>query len=639
MITYLVSSLVVTLSSAIASNILFPRQPLNCLAVFISLVLFQITIITLILGVTKLLYPSLLLTGSLISGVLILITLFLICSRNKLLSTFTMSSQNYYAPNRKGYMLLIFITFLFLFYFRQLFYDLYIQITFVHPLSWDVVTYHLPSAVTYLQSTGLWKLGNTFSQYPGGNELINMWSLIPLKQDDALGLTSFALNLGTFLVVLLMLRDLKHWKYGLSLYFTFLLLLFIYLSINDTQVILFDIGRNDVTLAFWVLMGSWAWIKSLKNRRVSFRYPYLFWSGISFGCALGTKPNAIYYIIGIFTITVYNLIANYSARIKTKGYLKTCYELILTWILPIFVMSCFWYLRNLYLLGSIFEDNIVESGVNLSIFRNLFNLEIYRAPNGRLILLSALISLSFIFLFFNNRSRNISLKYLVQVNIISFIAWILTPYSAGYYAGEIIHFHIQLRHGLVYIVTLIILVAYLSINFMNILLSKKFRSSLLMINNFFNHLHIDSQYMNKINDLFIVFITIPCITLLLVQLLNYNPPKGLPGFSAILFYPSNYQSHIYEWVQENIRNKKILNIGLRSYGLVNFPFSNEVIDAGSPATWKSQERDLQHYDYIAVSVDPFTGKISQELSAFLRSPRNYRVVYSDRLSAVLKRLP
>ncbi|URR35095.1 hypothetical protein NBE99_10660 [Thermosynechococcus sp. HN-54] len=638
MITYLGSSLVVILSSAIASTILFPQQLLNCLAAFISLALFQITIITLILGAINLLYPSFLFIGSLALGLFILITLFLNFNKNRLLSIRTTPLQKYAVPNHKGWIIIIILTFLFLFYFRQLVYDLYLQVIFVHPLSWDVVTYHLPSAVTYLQSMGLWKLGNTFSQYPGGNELINLWSLIPLKQDAALGLTSLALNLGTLLVALLILYDLKQWKYSLSIYFAFLFFLFIYLSINDTQAILFDVGRNDITLAFWVLMGSWASIKSLKNRKVSFRYPYLFWSGISFGCALGIKPNAVYYITGVFIITIHNLINNYSARLKIKIYLKLFYKLMLDWILPIAFISGFWYLRNLYLLGSLFEDNVVKSGINLSISKNLLNLEIYRAPNGKLLLFSVLVTLSLIFLIFNNRFRNTRFKYLVQINIICFIAWILTPYSAGYYAGEAIYFHPQLRHGLVYIITMIILIVYFIVTFMEFFFNKRFRSLLVIIDDLFNHLHVNYEYTNKISHLSIGSITATCIALLLIQVLNYTPPRGLPGFSGILFYPSNYESRIYEWVQDNIKNQKILNAGLRSYGLFNFPFGNEVIDAGSPATWKPQESNLQNYDYLAVSVDPFTGKISQALAAFLQAPKNYRIVYSDQLSAVLKRL-
>ncbi|AXY67603.2 hypothetical protein D3A95_04065 [Thermosynechococcus sichuanensis E542] len=638
MVVYLFSSLIVILSSAIASTILFPQQPLNCLAIFISLTLFQITIITLTLGAVNLLYPSLLLIGSIALGSFILITLFLNSNKDKLLSISTTHFQKHALPNQKGWILLIAITSIFLFCFGQLIYDLCLQVTFVHPLSWDVVTYHLPSAVTYLQSLGLWKLGNTFSQYPGGNELINLWSLIPLKQDAALGLTSLVLNLGTLLVALLLLRDLKQWKYNLSLYFTFLLFLLIYLSINDTQVIFFDIGRNDVTLAFWVLTGSWAWMKSLQNKKVSFRYPWLFWSGVSFGCALGIKPNAIYYIAGIFAISIYNLITNYSPKIKRKSYLRVFYKILWTWLLPIAMISSFWYLRNLYLLGSFFEDHVVKSGLNLSISRNLFSLEIYKAPNGRLLLFSIFITLLLIILISNNQFRNTNLKQLVKINVISFIAWILTPYSAGYYAGEIIYFHPQLRHGLVYVITVIILMSYLSLTCIRIFFNQKSRNILSIIDNLFHHLHKESDHTNKINYLFISSIAAASVILLLIQVINYNPPRGLPGFSGILFYPSNYRSHVYEWVQENIKNKRILNLGLRSYGLVNFPFSNEVTDAGSPATWRLQENNLQQYDYLAVSVDPFTGKISQELAAFLQAPRGYKIVYSDQLSVVLKRI-
>lgn len=70
----------------------------------------------------------------------------------------------------------------------------------------------------------------------------------------------------------------------------------------------------------------------------------------------------------------------------------------------------------------------------------------------------------------------------------------------------------------------------------------------------------------------------------------------------LTIYESTKESSIYKWVHENIHDSRILNLGLASYGLVNFPFSNEVI-----VPYRIPEaRD--DYDYITVLLrDPYSG--------------------------------
>ncbi|HIK26304.1 MAG TPA: hypothetical protein IGP91_11770 [Thermosynechococcus sp. M46_R2017_013] len=80
MVTYLISSSVVASAAAIAGCLIFPHQPLNALALFLSLTLVQITLVTLVVGALNLLTPLSLLIGSAVTASLILTLL--LCHRD-----------------------------------------------------------------------------------------------------------------------------------------------------------------------------------------------------------------------------------------------------------------------------------------------------------------------------------------------------------------------------------------------------------------------------------------------------------------------------------------------------------------------------------------------------------------------------
>ncbi len=626
--SYIVSSLFVCIGSYLVSIRVFPHNVLNAIALFLSVVLFQITLITLVLGVTNLLEPSFLIIGSFISA-----TLFYFCRyflESYSLDSVRASPQTLPLKSR-GMMIVLIMPVIFLMIFYPLIGSLFQQIRLVHPLSWDVVSYHLPNVIGYLQSKSLWTFSNSFSQYPGGNELLNLWSFVPLNLDSMLGVTNLSLNLGILLMSVLILRDLKQWQYSFNLISTIFFYFLVYFGIEDLQILFFDLGRNDVTIAFWLLVGLWTWLNFTEVKQKRSQQFWLLWSGISFGCALGTKPNAIYYIIGIVFIYFHQ---TYRDSTDKKVFTK----IICFWLIPIAVISSFWYLRNLFILGSFFEKHIVQDGVKLSILRHLLDREIYTAPNGIILVLLMSLLVSFLSLInlkpqlFNNKS-----VLLLGFYIVSLLAWVMTPHSAGYYAGNESYLHPQLRYAVVSIVTAVILCLYL----LSELASRFPHAQSNTISQLLQTLHQLEPQNHRVASLStplpLLAVLLIVLTLLSSQTLAYTPPVGLPGYAGILFTGSNYQSKVYEWVQKNIRSQHIYSLGLRPYGLVNFPFSNKVTDGGSPASWQHQSIDLMPYDYMAVSVDPFTGQVSEELAHFLRQPPGYHVVFHDQLTAVLAR--
>lgn len=113
----------------------------------------------------------------------------------------------------------------------------------MHPLSWHVVTYHLPNVVDYLNSGSLWTLQGTYSQYPGGNELLQIWSFLPLKLDTLLGINTAVIGLGFFLVSALILKQVLPQQSPFILGIWTIILWMVCLSIVDVQIVLFDFGR------------------------------------------------------------------------------------------------------------------------------------------------------------------------------------------------------------------------------------------------------------------------------------------------------------------------------------------------------------------------------------------------------------
>ncbi|MDM7327772.1 MAG: phospholipid carrier-dependent glycosyltransferase [Thermosynechococcus sp. Uc] len=501
----------------------------------------------------------------------------------------------------------------------------------------------------YLQSHGLWKLSNQYSQYPGGNELINLWSLVPLQHDGVLGLTTFALNLGLLVVVLLLLRDSQPWKYSFSLYLGFLLFLLLYFCVPTfLSSFLYDVGRNDVTITYWVLMGFWTWMVFMRTKKAAKSF-WLLWSGINFGCALGVKPYAFYYIIGLGLLTIFHYIKA-SGR---SALLKQLREVLLFWLLPIITISSFWYLRNFYLLGTVFEKDILELGSSFMLAKHLFNPSYYEHHYSRSWVIPVLLLMNVILVVlpFLSKVRYRNTYFLICFNVLGFLAWLLTPFGAGSGTSSL---DFQPRLAGSYFVGLIILLICLSRQFIGQLLSKLRETS----DQFLSTLHCQLPLRRYLTFTLVSSSFAIWTGILFGQTLAYQPPKGLPGWEKVFplsvspittlfpasnqakkiltIYESTKESSIYKWVHENIHDSRILNLGLASYGLVNFPFSNEVI-----VPYRIPEaRD--DYDYITVLLrDSYSGTHydPERWKSFVKNPQMYRPVFRDHLVLVLAKQP
>ncbi|MFN4279716.1 phospholipid carrier-dependent glycosyltransferase [Thermosynechococcus sp.] len=651
MVTYFISSAVVAGAAAIAACLVFPHQPLNAIALFLSLTLVQITVVTLVVGILNLLTPLSLLIGSIVTAGLLMTLLlrhrdwFLVEERDNLGNSQSVSLS------AKGWIAALGLAILVTALLHKPIAHLYNQVTSVHPLvGLDVVTYHLPNAIGYLQSHGLWRLSNRYSQYPGGNELINLWSLVPLHHDGALGLTTFALNLGLLLAVLLLLRDTRVWKYSLSLYLSFLLFLLAYFFIPSFRYsFLYDVGRNDVTVTYWVLMGFWTWMTFVSARKASKRF-WLLWSGLNFGCALGVKPNALYYIVGFGLLTAAHCIK----RLDRNALLKQLREVLLFWLLPMILVSSFWYLRNFYLLGGIFEKDLLEEGSSLVIAKHIFNPSFYNSYRSRVTPILVLLNTILVILVLLRKVRHRNTYFLICFNVIAFLAWLLTPFGAGPSLSELA---LQARLGGSYIVGLVVLLICIGMQFTSTLIQRLWSESREIFDQLFRALHCRLKLRGYLTLALVGGSFAVWTGMLLGQAVAYQPPRGLPGWEkglsplftsvrlfplsdqmkkSVAIYESTQESRVYEWIHENIHDSRILNLGLASYGLVNFPFSNEVI-----VPYRISEAS-DEYDYITVLLfHPHEGTYldPERWKPFVKTPELYRPVFRDHLALVLAKQP
>jgi len=266
---FILSSIFILIPAWLISSSLFPLEFLASSLFYITFVLIEITVIGLTLGCFSFLNLLSMLLGSVsCSFIIIYLFLFYYCKhKNIKLNEIFKELKKVWIKNESnsvlrlnflGIVTIVILITLVSLPIHSLISELIGQIFIVHPLSWDVVTYHLPNVLDYINSGSLWTLKpETFNQYPGGNELIQIWSFLPLKIDSFLGINTFVLSTGIFLASTLILEKAIKTKTPFMLGLLSLSLWLICLSLPDFNVVLFDFGRNDITLAFWELVALW----------------------------------------------------------------------------------------------------------------------------------------------------------------------------------------------------------------------------------------------------------------------------------------------------------------------------------------------------------------------------------------------
>jgi|GEM_PF-1516935 len=628
-----ISTFCLILSAAWMADRLFPRQPLQSLLSFLVLFLISTSLLQLLLGGMGILNPVAVLGSS------VAFTLGVVCylwKRPNLKETLDPIA----ALSQLGIGVTMAVGFFGLLPLRSMLAEAWMQLRSVHVLSWDVVSYHLPNAVTYLQAQTWWMVQGTYGHYPGGNELLNLWSMLFIRSEAMLGLTTIALFLGSVLASVVILNLVvpirsPFWRGIASVMFVGVLV-----SIPEFQNLAFDVGRNDVTMLFWELVVVWTFLRS-KTRTDQ----WAILTGITLGLLIGTKPNGLYFLLGMLLLNIAVPNSELDEPIATR--IRTT---LLKILLPSLIIGGGWYVRNLILIGKLTPADQLKAAADLSIVQSLSNPALYTL-NSPFIILAFATVLSFSILTTAVAFRPIDridrpplpqssrfaiplgLQIIAAWNLIAIIAMIVTPSGAGYLAGAGKAFLIQIRYSAIVVPITGILVIYI----LSVLLDR-----VLQPTSWLNRLERRRVPPQSKKTLAIAAGTLAFFTA--AQLASYRTPEGLPGYDGIFFPMGQQESNVYRWVQKNIQASTIYAIGLRPYGLLGDRFSNRVIDRLGTSGWTWAEGELvvatQKPNFVAVCVDPFDRSIPlDELKKMAGDGSKFNLMYQDDLAIVFRVVP
>ena len=630
-VMFTIATLFILVTSARIANRIFPYQPLQSLLSFLSAFWIVITVLQLVMGVFGELNPI----GLLSSAVAFSIGEFL-QSRSRAVPVRESQKEPIVMVSPLGIGVTIALGFLGFLPLATMFNEAWTQVRSVHPLSWDVVSYHLPNVVTYLQAQTWWKIEGTYGYYPGGNELLNLWSMVFLRNDALLGLTTLTLVAGSLLATVVIFNLVvpirsAFWRGIISVG-----LILGLLNLSEFQNLIFDIARNDVTMLFWELVILWAFLKS-KTRTEN-------WSivvGIALGLLIGTKPNGLYFLIAALFLNI--IFSNSENQESVTDRIRSAFLKIL---LPALAIGSGWYVRNLIQTGQLSPIDQLKAAADLSILQSITNPQLYKLNLPFIILITATIA-SLIPLIIavvqsprsslrsrapsipSVRSIPLGLQIVAAWNLSAIVALVLTPSGAGYLAGSGKAFLIQIRYSAVIMpLTGILLVYALTVLLENALQPSPW---------------IDRLQKRSIplrSRLPLLISGSVATMLILLQSTTYRPLVGLPGHEGLVFPMGQQQSMVYRWVQDNIKNSVIYSIGLRPYGLFGDNLTNQVIDRLGSTGWTLTEGSPiiknNRVEFVVLCVDPFDRTIPPGLKELMQQTTKFQLVYNDDLSAVFK---
>lgn len=629
-VLFLVASVAVCLTAGFLASRLLPRQPLAGSLLFLVLVLVQITLIGLAAGIGGVLSPVSLCLGAIVLGMVLVFGSQVNQFRQEKEPT---QAEAFQVLNLRGMVILVLLLLVGLLPFSGLLGDWVRQLRQVHPLSWDVVSYHLPNVLDYLQSRSLWTIQGPYGHYPGGNELLQLWSFIPLRLDSLLGFTTASLVLGVLLVSTLLLHTVLADRPAFERGVCTILLWLVCLAVPTFQDLLFDLGRNDITLTFWQLVALWGLVRAAQAPQ----HPrgWLLLTGISVGMAIGIKPNGLYYLPGLAALI---LLPGFPALDGQQPRLSKLRAILVDLVLPALLLGGFWYLRNLLRLGRLSPPEQLQAAANLSIARNLLNPALYQPNVPLLFCLFCLVVTGLTLLLRRSQPgrATLPLGLLAGFNAIALLALILIPSGAGYLAGSSQVFLIQLRYSAALIpVTMILALALLMQLWEQWQAGRPELPALLAR---FQRLATPNSTSRTIAALMGLGALV-----LALQISTYRPPQGLPGQEGIVFPGGGPASQVYAWVQQHVADQTIYAVGLRPYGLYGFPFRNRVVYELSSEGWQYDHglAMLRRFrpQYIVICVDPFSRTAPQDLARLAQQPQAFPVVYVDPLAIVFRVTP
>ena len=626
-VMFTLATLFILVTSARIANRIFLYQPLQSLLSFLSLFWIIVTVLQLVMGIFGQLNPI----GLLCAAIAFSLAEFL-QSRRRAVPVRETQKEPIVMLSALGISVTIVLGFLGSLPLATMLNEAWAQIRSVHPLSWDVVSYHLPNVVTYLQAQTWWKIEGTYGHYPGGNELLNLWNMVFLRNDALLGLTTLTLVAGSLLATVVIFNLVVpirsvFWRGIISIG-----LILGLLNLSEFENLIFDIARNDVTMLFWELAILWAFLKSKTHTEN--------WSivvGIALGLLIGTKPNGLYFLIATLILNV--VFSNSDNQESVIDRIRSAFFKIL---LPALAIGAGWYARNLIQTGQLTPPDQLKAAADLSILQSITNPALYTLNSPFILLITAttasLIPLT-IAAFQSSRSRPLSIPSIRSIplglqivaawNLSAIVALVLTPSGAGYLVGSGKAFLIQIRYSAVIMPLTGILLVYA----LTILLEQALQPAPWLD-------RLQKRSIPLRSRLPLLISGSIATMLIVLQSTTYRPLVGLPGHEGLIFPMGQQQSMVYRWVQDNIKNSVIYSIGLRPYGLFGGNLTNQVIDRLGSTGWTLAEGSPviknNRVEFVVLCVDPFDRTTPPGLKELMQQPTKFQLVYNDDLSAVFK---
>jgi len=236
------------------------------------------------------------------------------------------------------------------------------------PRGWDVLTYHLPRAVAWLQHGNLGHYGFSPAFYPGNGEVAMLITLfsgsdrlapvvqLPFALLGAVALYGLARELGA------------RARSALLAPVAFLL----------TPIVVFQtaVAMNDLIVAGTVLAGAYLLVRALHRRASSFgRRIALATGGMAFGLALGAKYTILPFVAASVPAVALSMVAlwglggglpkserGFARALQTGGAWGFALREAVIFVAALALPSAFWFAQNWVVTGNPFAPVLVKLG-------------------------------------------------------------------------------------------------------------------------------------------------------------------------------------------------------------------------------------------------------------------------------------
>jgi len=253
-------------------------------------------------------------------------------------------------------------------------------------LGWDVVSYHLPGVIEFIQAHSLWSMQGPYQSYGYAFELIATFFSKPFYAHWGLALGHW---LGLILIILAIhsiARTLGN-RLTSNSSFSSIPISLLTVGLFSTMVMrsLGEIGKNDLFMGAMVLSTLALLVSALPSAIHSTRCKTAWtMASLSAGLALATKPSALGYALFI------PVAIGFLSWQRSHHWRSTLGWGVFSTIL-IYVIGGFWLTRNFLIFDTL--SPVLEGGWRFSVFANLANSDLYRPRYQTLYVLLSLMAL------------------------------------------------------------------------------------------------------------------------------------------------------------------------------------------------------------------------------------------------------